>query len=65
MAFAALLRVDPEQVVYSYDYEDNTAVYLVTRYSDRVARGVPLPEGATLHSVAALNNVTYYAHKIK
>lgn len=66
VAFAALLRVDPEQVVYASDYEDgSTAVYLVTRYSDRVGRGIPLPEGATLHSVAALNNVTYYAHKIK
>lgn len=65
VAFAALLRVDPEQVVYAYDYEDDTAVFLVTRYSDRVGRGIPLPEGATLQSVAALNNVTYYAHKIK
>ena len=66
VAFAALLRVDPEQVVYASDYEDgSTSVYLVTRYSDRVCRGIPLPEGATLHSVAALNNVTYYSHKIK
>lgn len=64
--FAALLRVDPEQVVYASDYEDgSTSVFLVTRYSDRVARGIPLPEGATLHSVSVLNNVTYYAHKIK
>jgi hypothetical protein len=65
LAFAALLRVDPEQVVYSYDYEDDTAVYLITRYSDRVGHGIPLPDGATLHSVSALNNVTYYSHKIK
>ena len=66
VAFAALLRVDPEQVVYASDYEEGSKdVYLVTRYSDRVGRGIPLPEGAVLHSVSALNNVTYYAHKIK
>ena len=66
VAFASSLRVDAEQVVYASDYEEGSKdVYLVTRYSDRVGRGIPLPEGATLHSVAALNNVTYYAHKIK
>ena len=66
MAFAASLRVDAEQVVYASDYEEgSTDVYLVTQYSDRVCRGIPLPEGAVLQSVAALNNVTYYAHKIK
>lgn len=66
VAFAASLRVDAEQVVYASDYEEgSTSVYLVTRYSDRVGRGIPLPEGATLQSVSALNNVTYYAHKIK
>lgn len=66
VAFAASLRVDAEQVVYASDYEEGSKdVYLVTRYSDRVCRGIPLPEGATLQSVAALNNVTYYAHKIK
>lgn len=66
MAFAASLRVDAEQVVYASDYEEgSTSVYLVTTYSDRVGRGIPLPEDAVLHSVSALNNVTYYAHKIK
>lgn len=66
VAFAALLRVDPEQVVYASDYKDgSTSVFLVTRYSDRVGRGIPLPEGATLYGVASLNNVTYYSHKIK
>jgi len=66
VAFAASLRVDAEQVVYADDYEEGSKdVYLVTRYSDRVGRGIPLPEGATLQSVAVLNNVTYYAHKIK
>ena len=66
VAFAALLRVDPEQVVYASDYKDgSTSVFLVTRYSDRVGRGIPLPEGAVLQSVASLNNVTYYSHKIK
>ena len=66
VAFAALLRVDPEQVVYASDYEEGAKdVYLITKYSDRVGRGIPLPEGAVLQSVAVLNNVTYYAHKIK
>ena len=66
MAFAASLRVDAEQVVYASDYEEgSTSVYLVTRYSDRAGRGIPLPEGAVLQSVAVLNNVTYYAYKIK
>ena len=66
VAFAASLRVDAEQVVYASDYEEGAKdVYLVTQYSDRVCRGIPLPEGAVLKSVAALNNVTYYAHKIK
>jgi hypothetical protein len=66
VAFAASLRVDAEQVVYASDYEEGAKdVYLVTQYSDRVGRGIPLPEGAVLQSVAALNNVSYYAHKIK
>ena len=66
VAFAAALRVDAEQVVYASDYEEGSKdVYLVTTYSDRVGRGIPLPEGAVLQSVAVLNNVTYYAHKIK
>lgn len=66
LGFAASLRVDAEQVVYASDYEEGSKdVYLVTRYSGRVGRGIPLPEGAVLHSVSALNNVTYYAHKIK
>ena len=66
VAFAASLRVDAEQVVYASDYENGSKdVYLITRYSDRVCRGIPLPEGATLQSVSVLNNVTYYAHKIK
>lgn len=66
VAFAASLRVDAEQVVYASDYEEGAKdVYLITKYSDRVGRGIPLPESAVLQSVAALNNVTYYAHKIK
>ena len=66
LAFAASIRVDAEQVIYASDYEEGSKdVYLVTQYSDRVGRGIPLPEGATLQSVAVLNNVTYYAHKIK
>lgn len=66
MAFAASLRVDAEQVVYASDYEEGAKdVYLITKYSDRVGRGIPLPESAVLQSVAVLNNVTYYAHKIK
>lgn len=66
VAFAASLRVDVERVIYASDYEEGSKdVYLVTRYSDRVCRGIPLPDGATLNSVSTLNNVTYYAHKIK
>lgn len=66
VAFAASLRVDVERVIYASDYEEGSKdVYLVTRYSDRVCRGIPLPDGATLNSVSTLNKVTYYAHKIK